>query len=213
MPRLSEVSKNGHDDLRQAIARFIGDQSQVSQVAGLIPYQEWKYFEDQLLLFVKLQTFIAEESNLTKTIISSKVPVIQEKRSKKVFPRLADIESSGDDVLCRLIRQYGGQKFIASRLSMSLASTSRRSMKNELQWGSFDLDFAVDLLEFVRDKHMRLQPPMEIPLIKIPDQNELMSEGKRGIRLALQIKEFGGYENVARRLGLAYFEVEKRPTY
>ena len=46
MPRLSELSKDGHDDLRQAITRFIGDQSQIAEAAGLIPYREWKYFED-----------------------------------------------------------------------------------------------------------------------------------------------------------------------
>ena len=90
---------------------------------------------------------------------------------------------------------------------MWLASKNKKTtIQQDLQWGAFDLHFAVDLVGYMREKQMKLSPPLDFPLIYMPVREELLEEGEMGKNLDKQIMKFGGYENVARRLGLAYFE-------
>ncbi len=194
MPRLSELSANGYSDLAQAIARLIGDQKETTIRAGLVPYNEWRFFEDQYSLFIELQTYLE----------------LYDTPDSNVFPKLADINKNGAITLYNLVQQFGGRKLVAGRLSMLLAPKNKKStIKQDLQWGSFNLNFAVDLIAYIRENQMSVEPPINVPLICMPTQKELMQEGEMGEHLALKIEEFGGFENVARRLGLVYFDAEK----
>ena len=208
MPRLSELSTNGHDDLRQAIHRLIGNQEEITKTACLIPYREWKYFEDQYLLLVELQTYIdlyqVDNENQKGDFNNDH----DADNSELVFPRLADLKKNGAITLYDLVQQFGGRKMVANRLSMRLAPKYKKTtIVQDLQWGSFNLDFAVDLMGYIRENQMKLTPPLDISCIKMPQRNQLINDGKIGKELDDQIMLFGGYENVARRLGLAYFEV------
>jgi hypothetical protein len=74
-----------------------------------------------------------------------------------------------------------------------------------MSWGSFDLDFGINLLEFVRIENLKKNPPLRCPAMVMPSPKKLLASGEKGILLDEKIRIYGGYENVARRLGLAYF--------
>jgi len=87
---------------------------------------------------------------------------------------------------------------------MLLSSSSFEYMN----WGKFSLTFAIDLLQFIRSDLMNQTPPLRKPMIYMPSIKKLMSCGK--VDLAKQVTDFGGCENVARRLGLAIFEYDQK---
>lgn len=206
MPRPSELSMNGRDDLRQAINRYGGVRS-ICRTAGMISYQEWFYFEGQLELLNELKQYLDEYANGDYT----------------VFPNVSDIKRNGYDQLHNLIQYYGGRKFLSSRLNMSIrnnkdkAITTRRKMRytnnnnnnvNDdviIKFGLFDLIFAIRLLNFIRMDQLKRSPPLQSPVIAMPSRTKLLSLAEDGEWLDSKIDEFGGYENVARRLGLALF--------
>ena len=110
-----------------------------------------------------------------------------------------------------MIQYYGGRKFLASKLDMLTSDERKRfnSMSRNakasagmMYWGNFDLIFAIRLLLFVRNDNMTKQPPLTNPAIEMPTQTKLLSSGKIGIYLDRKIQQYGGYENVARRLQL-----------
>lgn len=124
------------------------------------------------------------------------------------FPTVLEMQRHGYDELHTLIQYYGGRKFVASRLSMEFTrkSSSRGSdFFGDMQWGAFDLEFGIELLHFIREDQLKLMPPMAKPVIAMPSQNKLLSTTD-GRQLAESINKYGGYENVARRLGLAFFD-------
>lgn len=205
MPRPSELSMNGRDDLRQAINRYGGVRS-ICRTAGMISYQEWFYFEGQLELLNELKQYLDEYANCDYT----------------VFPNVSDIKRNGYDQLHNLIQYYGGRKFLSSRLNMSIrnnkdkAMTTRRKVRytnnnnnvNDdviIKFGLFDLIFAIRLLNFIRMDQLKRSPPLQSPVIAMPSRTKLLSLAEDGEWLDAKIDEFGGYENVARRLGLALF--------
>lgn len=206
MPRPSELSINGRDDLRQAMNRYGGVRS-ICRTAGMISYQEWFYFEGQLELLNELKQYLDEYANSDYT----------------VFPNVSDIKRNGYYQLHDLIQYYGGRKFLSSRLNMSIRNnrdkgmTKRRKMKyannnnnnvNDdviIKFGLFDLIFAIRLLNFIRMDQLKRSPPLQSPVIAMPSRTKLLSLAEDGVWLDSKIDEFGGYENVARRLGLALF--------
>ena len=216
MPRPSELSMNGRDDLRQAMNRYGGART-ICRTAGMIPYQEWFYFEGQLELLMELKLYLDEHANGDYT----------------TFPNVSEIKRHGYDQLHTLIQYYGGRKFLASRLNMSIGRRSamdqitRRNMKDPpvnqkgttttngvdhndhnttIQFGLFDLVFAIQLLQFVRTDQFQRHPPLMPPVhIAMPSRTRLLTKAEHGLWLDTKIDEFGGYENVARRLGLALF--------
>jgi hypothetical protein len=204
MPRPSELAMKGRDDLRQAINRYGGVRN-ICRMAGMISYQEWFYFEGQLELLNGLKQYLDEYANGDYT----------------TFPTVSDVKRNGYDQLHYLIQYYGGRKFLSSRLNMSLhgskdkATTTRRKFKytsnnnidddTMIQFGLFDLLFAIQLLNFVRSDQLKRSPPLLSPVIAMPSRNKLLRDAANGEWLDAKIDEFGGYENVARRLGLALF--------
>ncbi len=207
MPRPSELAMNGRDDLRQAMNRYGGVRN-ICRMAGMISYQEWFYFEGQLELLNGLKQYLDEYANGDYT----------------TFPTVSDVKRDGYDQLHNLIQYYGGRKFLSSRLNMSLhnskdkATITRRKLKyasnnnnvdddTMIQFGLFDLIFAIQLLNFVRFDQWKRNPPLQSPpVIAMPSRNKLLRDAAaNGVWLDAKIDEFGGYENVARRLGLALF--------
>lgn len=76
--------------------------------------------------------------------------------------------------------------------------------KSNRSWGPFSLNFAVKLLQFVRSQYLLLNPPLSCAHISMPCESDLIRGGYD--ELASQVIWFGGYENVARKLGLQFFD-------
>lgn len=191
MPRPSEFATHGRDDIRQALNRF-GGAGRICRLAGMVPFHEWYYMEGQLQLVMELQRFL----NRHAAGDYSTFPVVQNVK-----------RHDGDfDSLVSLIHFYGGRNFLAARLGMKHPNT-RVDHDSELNFGPFSLDFAVRLLLFVRDRELRKNPPLANPVIVMPSPKQLImsNDNNEEERLYLHesIMKFGGYENVARRLGLA----------
>jgi hypothetical protein len=193
MPRLSELVAAGRSDLKEAIIRF-GGYEKVTKVAGMIEYREWCYLEGQLELLVELKRYCDEhcDSDYSR------------------FPCVSGLRHVGYSRLHSLIQYYGGRKFLAMRLGMSTHAGIERSLPKQLSWGRFDLEFALRLLHFIRADQMRHNPPLiskqrGLPLsIDIPTDSRLSGAGEEGRWLRDKIHEYGGHENVARRLGLGF---------
>jgi hypothetical protein len=193
MPQLSELLLDERDDLRQAIRRLVGSKT-VASISGLVPYREWKYFEGMYDLMRELKRYLDEHY----------------KGDYTVFPTVSHLKERGYEELWTLIQYYGGRKFVGARLGMVYLSqkkqtkTYRELVSADMNWGPFDLEFGIDLLTFIRQAHLKKYPPMRNPEIELPPKAKLQASGERGIRLHEQIELYGGYENIARRLGLAY---------
>ena len=190
MPRLSEISQENRDDLKGAITRF-GGYDKFCALARLIPYKEWQYFESQLDLLLRLRQYLREFHG----------------GREDFFPPTADVLADGYETLHEHIQQLGGRKLIASRLGMHYSfqmNAHPSSNLIELQYlnfGPFTLDFAIRLMQFVRADMMQMSSPLAVTMIKMPTAEKLNYCGEAS--LALEVRDFGGTENVARRLGLA----------
>jgi hypothetical protein len=194
MPRLSELVHCGRSDLKEAIVRF-GGYDKITKVAGMVPYRDWHYLEGQLELMLELKRYCDEHCM----------------SDYAVFPCVSTLPNLGYSRLHSLIQTYGGRNFVASRLGMSTStSMTRVSASMRLDWGRFDLEFALRLLLFVREDQLRRTPPLRfkqpnLPIsIYIPPEAKLCAAGAEGLWLRERILDYGGYENVARRLGLEF---------
>jgi len=192
MPRPNELTENGRDDLKQAMCRF-GKAELICRRAGMVPYREWSYFEGQLDMILELIRYCDEYRQSDYT----------------TFPSVTEIRLNGYRRLHSLIQYHGGRKFVALRLGMKIKSSSAPTRSDdfsdnlEMNFGPFDLDFAAQLLTFVRNDQMRKNPPLKHAVIPMPSPSKLhAASSTNGIWLHEKICEFGGYENVARRLGL-----------
>ena len=72
-------------------------------------------------------------------------------------------------------------------------------------WGTFSLDFAIELLQFIRERYAAMTPPLAYPVISMPTERDLKRHDYED--LCHKVESFGGYENVARRLGLSFFDM------
>jgi hypothetical protein len=208
MPRLSEITANGRDDLRFAILRFFGTAQNICQRANMVSYQEWFYFDGLLELVVELMRYLDEHDPHGKY---------------QTFPAVSDVKRNGWEQLHTLIQYYGGRKFLAARLGMTLRDPSHSSeaenvavnrdtsaLDFQLNFGPFNLRFAAELLLFVRQQEAKSSPycltdtgnSLAVRTISIPSPSMLARENRT--YLHDEIIRYGGYENVARRLGLAY---------
>jgi hypothetical protein len=191
MPRPSELASLGRDDLRQAFVRFGGAQK-ICRMAGMVPFSEWHYFEGQLELLSELKRYLDEFADSDYT----------------AFPSVSDIQRNGYEQLHALIQYYGGRKFLAARLSMTGVPQVAGDDFADMNWGPFDLEFAVQLLCFVRQNQLHKNPPLQNPALVMPSQTKLLASGSDGVWMDCRVQDFGGYENVARRLGLAFFATD-----
>ena len=204
MPQLSELKYEGYSKLFNACSRFkklphgavfeevhsqrsLDGNVNIEQLAGLVPYKEWRFFESQLHLFVELRHYLNLHHN----------------GSQDTFPHPTDVELNGHKELAALIRNHGGKQLLAQKLDMELVSTI--SIQS---WGTFSLDFAIELLQFIRERYAAMSPPLAYPVISMPSARDLKRHGCED--LCHKVESFGGYENVARRLGLSFFDVSKQ---
>ena len=110
-----------------------------------------------------------------------------------------------------LIRVHGGKTLLAHKFDIKLFAwndgrriNNNPKSNNNQSWGSFNVKFAIQLLHFIRSQYLSLSPPLSSAHISMPTEKDLVRCGKHD--LAKQVLKFGGYENVARRLGLAFFD-------
>jgi hypothetical protein len=225
MPQLAEL-KDGHSKLFNACSRFKTlsyilslyssfsssdeiDNREIHSVAGLVPFREWRYFESQLQLFVELEFYLNLYHN----------------SSEEFFPDPADVLMHGHKQLHDLIRIHGGKTMLAQKFDMKFAwntcdaGVDNKSILNRtsqiphrdisnpsryLSWGRFSVRFAIQLLQFIRSQYLLLNPPLSSAHISMPSESDLLRCGQD--TLAAQVKRYGGYENVARKLGLQFFD-------
>jgi len=204
MPQLSELKHEGFSKLFNACSRFtklpdgalfasmhsqrLSDgNASIESMAGLVPFKEWRFFESQLQLFVELQHYLNLHHN----------------GSEDIFPDPVDVKSRGHEQLSVLIRSHGGKQLLAQKLDMEL--TSIISIQS---WGPFSLDFAIELLQFIRERYVTMSPPLSYPVLSMPSERDLKRFGRED--LCLKVEAFGGFENVARRLGLSFFDACKQ---
>jgi hypothetical protein len=192
MPRPSEPATQGRDDLSTAIERF-GGAKRIAQIAGLVPFREWHFFEGQYELLVLLKEYIDKYHGLDGISGDNSMKY-------QVFPCASNMPSNGYERLHRLIQYFGGGRFLSARLGMRWKP---HFGEGEL-WGRFSIEFAIRLFEFIRKDHQHAKPPIRNPSISIPTEARLKRAGPEGAWLHDKIIVYGGYENVARRLYLGY---------
>jgi hypothetical protein len=202
MPRLSELSEQGRDDLKQAIARNYGTNYTYfcQAIAFLTPFDDWRYFESQLDLFLEirqyLDTYHPHYNNTQEGELS--------------FPKLVDIRHNSPR-LHDLIMEFGGRKLVANKIGMSCQSQSiTHSIFQGMSYGKFTLDFGIDLLTYIRNQCMQSSPSSCMKInsvsIQMPTTQSLLNKGEHG--LVEGIMRYGGHENVARRLNLSFDHTE-----
>jgi hypothetical protein len=184
MPRPLELSNMGRQDLVQAIESY-GGFNKICKLAGLVPFQEWYEFEGEYELLLELRNYLNSYHGGDQTY----------------FPPESDMKLHGYDQLCTLVQFYGGSESLANRLGMSSKNSPRGDA--DLNWGPFSIDTAIELYRFVRADQMKKKGPMSRPVISIPSQRDLLANGQG--QLHQSIIDAGGYESVARRLGLDFW--------
>ena len=189
MPQPVEIGQNGRHGLKQCLFRF-GSPSKICKMCGLITHREWIYFEGQLNLLRGLKQYLDEYQN----------------SDYNTFPIALEIQNNGYETLYALVQRFGGRRALASRFSMKSPTKGGCSRQGDYEgvfFGTFSITFAIDLLDFVRADLMKQKAPLKVASIRMPSKYKLETSGRED--LVNQIEVFGGYENVARRLGLAYF--------
>jgi hypothetical protein len=214
MPRHSEISDEGRNDLSQAITRY-GGVHEICAMANLVPYKEWLYFESQLELFIELREYLAKHKN---TVTKKKIGEKGGREVKLFFPKLADIRNNGHDRLHDLVGDFGGRKLIALKLDMEYQAQTKVEIFKGMSFGEFDLQFAIKLLLFMRKDMMEYEPVLDkgkqvncehddiarpsANHIQMPTIGKLLQSGET--QLAEDVKKYGGHECVARRLQLRF---------
>ena len=192
MPRMAEFVHLGRDDLRGAINRF-GGPDKVAKFLNMIKPYEWEYFESLFALLNTLKAYLEKHYTLELSDISE-------------FPSLSDIKQN-DAALFALVQKHGGRKMVANRLGFQSFSTKRNGthrLEHSLQWGNFSLDFAIDLMTFIREQLSSTEAVSMTGTIDMPSK-DILEKSSEGKMLLEKIELYGGFEQVARRLGLNIF--------
>lgn len=182
LPSPSQMRRTGRMDLARAIHRY-GGSTVVASRFGLLPSEEYAYFFEFYNLLRELKAYQEATGQVG------------------CMPSLARMKRDGRPDIVRLIRKHGGQNVLAARLDLRL----ERERKPYLRWGDFDIDFAIDLLN--ASQVVALETGHNLLLV-LPTEEELAALGRSD--LAAQIVQFGGREDVARRLGM---DSEAFPSY
>lgn len=200
MPKVEEVKAEGFLRLFNALNRFnklpssgdyatiFSEEESVRHVAGLVPFQEWRCFESQLQFLVELRRYLELYHG-----------------GDEIMPEDCDNERLQD-----LMRMLGGKVLLSQKYSLPLQWETRSDdtttiTASGVDFGLFSLEYAIELLCFVRSSYLDLSPPLASPQMRMPSIEDLRRCGRND--LADQTIEFGGLENVARRLGLAYGDI------
>lgn len=192
-----------------ALLRFHSTYEDICNHHNLIPYREWSYFESIYQLISQLNSTFFNSENMTTTINRDGV-----RKQALVFPKISELKQHTE--LFQLVQRHGGRRNVARRFGIALSRGDEKSrqrdesLSNYYTYGPFSFTFALSLLAFLRQKMTNMQPKQKRAngshchmSISIPTKEELLEDaGENGKLLHGQILEYGGYENVARRLGL-----------
>eukprot|EP00903_Cladosiphon_okamuranus_P006240 g6125.t1 len=219
MVKLIDMANSGRRDMVNAIQRAGGYDAAVERL-GLVHPIEWKSFADQLDTLRELKDFLTEDGVLHKRM-----------------PTLMAFQDAGRTRLRKRIVLLGGRKLVARRMGLQYKPGGREGSQegDGLEFGRFDLGFAVDVLEYVYEQELQRSPvprppprkgrdacgaeknrsrsqfKFRPPAIVLPRRDHLLAGGAASAKLVEQIEYYGGYENVARRLNLGYhYEDELR---
>lgn len=142
MPRLKELTENNRDDLKHAIARYYGYKGKITKAAGLIPSNEWNFFEKQFQLFEELRSYLLLHDN--EYILQKEKNIYYE----PLLPSVEDMKTNNADKLIVLIKNFGGRKLVASRLGLRLRKVEKKktAVFQDIYWGPFNLDIAIELM-------------------------------------------------------------------
>ncbi|CAM9477705.1 unnamed protein product [Chrysoparadoxa australica] len=200
MPRMQALQRAGKADLVQSINRNGGPEGVAKQV-NVVPYGEWGPFLCDYRCLAQLQEYIRLHG------------------THGSMPRLKDMVTNGYSKLRDSIARMGGRKLVAAKMDLLLEGSAseylsdgsiRAVMDGNVQcvYGRFDLDFAVSLMEQIMDGH-RARVPGETSSesgaadscmyeVALPSRSDLLQAGRED--LVSSIEEYGGWENVARRM-------------
>ena len=158
----------------------------------MVPYRDWAYFEGFRELLIELRCYMEEQHGEN---YAEQTHFPQLKEIKKYNPRLH-----------ALTLYYGGRKFVAIRVGLkhSTRKPSGEDVWKSIDWGPLDLDFAIELMNYIRDDHMKRDPPLPAGKAEMcmPTPEQLRNDSMS--HLDSKICKYGGYENIARRLQLSY---------
>jgi hypothetical protein len=215
-PRLSEFTNSNRADLHMALVRFYSTYDNICNIHRLIPYHEWSYFESVYQLLSQLHGYyypgmykITTNDVVADQQTSSDNYLVDNR--KLIFPQVSKLRKTYP-MLYQLIQRHGGQRNVAKRFGIAL---SNKCKMLDYDYGPFSLTFGLFLMSFIRNKMMNMEPltsnsnvstasPYDVE-IRIPNQQELLhNAGDEGKIIHEQILKYGGYENVARRLGLIW---------
>ena len=213
MPALTELIHDAHfHGMLNAIRKAKGSRDSIGRMARLVPHREWNYFESQRQLLIGLHDYIQQQrrqDTLTTTTRNNNnnnnTTTPEYTKKLDMIPPLNNIRQD-DPALFRLIQRFGGRKFVAARYGLCIEVKSNshchssKSLDPELTFGPFRLQFAIDLLDFVRQQEMQRRAPLVRPRILMPSREQCQRAGRHD--LIEGIEQFGGFESVARRLGL-----------
>lgn len=206
-PRLKEFSKSNRADLHMALLRLYNTYEDICNHHNLIPYSEWSYFESIYQLVSQLNSTFFYTENITTTNRDGV------RKQLLVFPKISELKQHTE--LYQLVQRHGGRRNVARRFGIALSRGEEECYQRDeslsnYTYGPFSFTFALSLLAFLRQKMANMQPKQRSAngsqcdmSISIPTKEELLEDaGESGFFLHKQILEYGGYENVARRLGL-----------
>jgi hypothetical protein len=236
LPRSIQFSQAGRDDLSQAISKQ-GGQEAIGKQYGLVPYSHWQHFEKQLTVFKSLQSYIVQFGT------PGYMPMltdIEERGWCQLKDGIAYL--GGAKALAAKFCLRTGRKHSNADANLAQKQAQRRynkhawnddsehddsrvncikvsghyAHKDTLGLGAFDLEFAIDLLEFIKSVNYRRLLGEASAAVKrgdadkdwwdskitMPFRYDLLEDGQE--QLVLKIEQYGGFENVARRLQLEY---------
>ncbi|CAN0189876.1 unnamed protein product [Scytosiphon promiscuus] len=221
MVKLIDMANNGRRDMVNAIQRAGGYDPAVERL-GLVHPLEWKSFLDQLDTLRELKEFLTDDNGVLQ----------------KRMPTLTAFAEAGRNLLRKKIVLLGGRKLLARKMGLHYKPGGKEGAEEDdgLEFGRFDLGFAVAILEHVYEQELQRSPvprPPERkvrdargferratsrskfrfrpPAIVLPRREDLLAGDAKSMELVEQIEYYGGYENVARRLHLGYnYEDELR---
>jgi hypothetical protein len=208
-----------------ALVRFHSTYENLCKTYHLIPHREWSYFDSVYQLLSQLYAYynpgkgnVTGNEELKYFWQTSSDHVVIDNRGL-IFPEVLELKSSHPK-LYELIQRHGGRKNVAKRFGIALSNTAEDRPKYyagnllDYNYGPFSLTFALLLMTWVRHTMMKMEPIASkniVPTsshgveIRIPNQQELLRDAEcDGKFIHDRIVLYGGYENVARRLGLVW---------
>eukprot|EP00953_Heterococcus_sp_UTEX-ZZ885_P024004 13161-Heterococcus_DN1.PRE.2 len=238
LPRSIQFAQAGRNDLNQAIRRH-GGQEAIGKRYGLVPYSHWQHFEKQLTVFKGLQSYIVQFGT------PGYMPMLTDIEDRGWCTLKDGIAYlGGAKALAAKFCLRIGRKHSDANINLAQKQAQRRhnrhasndddcehvydsrviyykvsgyyAHKDTLGLGAFDLEFAIDLLEYIKSVNYRrslgeasaaitrgdADKDWWDSKITMPFRYDLLEDGQE--QLVAKIEQYGGFENVARRLQLEY---------